>query len=70
MDTALTRRDYRRKIMELPFTENTGVSEKLGHVFGEEFGMVDPYVYPGCEEVVNMHLQHAPSDTASARQEY
>ena len=70
MDMALTKRDYRRKGMELPFTKTVDVSNRLAHVFGAEFGLVEPYVCPGCSEVVNKHLQHAPADTATARQAY
>jgi hypothetical protein len=70
MDMALTKRDYRRKGVQLPFTKTVDVSNMLARVFGAEFGFVEPYVYPGCHEVINKHLQQAPADTATAGHAY
>jgi hypothetical protein len=46
MDMALTKRDYHRKGMELPFTKTVDVSNRLAHVFGAEFGL--PGMLRGC----------------------
>jgi hypothetical protein len=42
MDVALIKRDWRRKVMELPFTKTVDVFNILAHVIGAEFGLIEP----------------------------
>jgi hypothetical protein len=58
----LTPADYQRKGMTPPMEKTNVFAAMLAHAFGEEYGLIEPYLCTGCGLRVKSHGDLPPSD--------